>query len=181
MRLKKLAFAVFAAALFLGMMTRSVQAHTGGVLYLANEPCGEFEVSTWVLPQIVTVAEPVHFDLLILSKSVDGQVEQKFILGADVTVRASTMDGELIQLEDKGSNINSDNELFYEAALMLEEEGQWQIDVLVDDGTNSCATNFVLIVENDSEIDWWMIGGAALVLVGAAIFVLRSRPRGDDG
>ena len=180
MKTKKLAVMTIMFVTLIAWASQRASAHTGGVLYLANEPCGVFEVSTWVLPQLVTVAEPVHFDLLILSASVEGQVEQEFILGADVTVRASTLEGDLIQLEDKGSNINSENELFYEASLALEEAGQWQIDVLVDDGENSCATNFVLIVEDDTEIDWWMIGGAVIVIVGAAIFVMRSRPRSED-
>ena len=134
----KKAFAVMILLLGLMVTVWPAQAHTGGVLYLANEPCGDFEVSTWVLPQLVTTAEPTHFDLLVLEASVEGQVSQEFVLGADITLRATSLEGDLVVLEDTATNIDSENELFYEAVFNLEDEGEWQIDIVVDNGESSC-------------------------------------------
>lgn len=153
-------------------------AHTGGVLYLANEPAGPYEISTWALPQLLTTAEPVHLDILVLKPVPDGQTTQDFVLGADILVRASSLDGELVIVETSATNIDAQNELFYEAFLELEQPGAWQIEIIVDSTDGVGQASFEVVVERDSNINWYLIGGAAVVVVAAAIFVMRSRPEG---
>ena len=156
-------------------------AHTGGVLYLANEPAGPYEISTWVLPQLLTTAEPVHLDILVLKPVPDGQASQDFVLGADILVRASSLEGDLIVVESSATNIDVQNELFYESFLELEQPGKWQFEIIVDSVDGVGQASFEAIIEKDTKINWFLIGGLAVVVIAAAIFVMRSRPETEDG
>lgn len=153
-------------------------AHTGGVLYLANEPAGPYEISTWVLPQLLTTAEPAHLDILVLKPVPDGQATQDFVLGADILVRASSLEGDLVVVESPATNIDALNELFYESFLDLEKAGTWQFEIIVNSSDGVGQASFEAVVERESNINWYLIGGAALVVIAAAIFVMRSRPEG---
>ena len=159
--------------------TKPVLAHAGGVLYLANEPSGDFEISAWVLPQLVTTAEPVHMDILILAPSVDGQVSQDFILGADIKVEATYMGDDMTIVNELEATVDTQNELFYLAIIPLLEDGEWQIDINASRGEQSGRASFVLLVERETQINWFMIGGALIVVLGAAVMILRSRPSED--
>ena len=68
--------------------------------------------------------------------------------------------------------------MFYEAFLDLEQPGNWQIEIIVDSTDGVGQASFEAVVERESNINWYLIGGAAVIVIAAAIFVMRSRPEG---
>lgn len=159
---------------------KPTNAHGGGVLYLANELSGDFEVSAWVLPQVANTSEPLHIDILVLQPSAEGQANQDFILGADVNVLATYLGGDKTVVNEVAATVDTQNELFYQAIVLVSEAGEWQIDIDVRRGEEAGVASFVLDIEEDNRRNWYLIGGAVIVILAAAIFALRIRPPRDN-
>ena len=162
------------ALLLLGQPPRAA-AHAGGTLQLANETVGPYLMSLWTLPEPPRAGEPLHVSLFLLTlPSSDGK-SQDFILDANVAIMVAPAGGGET-LQEPGLHIDPNNPFYYEADFPVDEDGAWDVRILVDspDGSGELSLT-VDVLPAERGLTWVYVAAAVVIAAAAGVFLLRAR------
>ncbi|MCP4421139.1 MAG: hypothetical protein GY805_31395 [Chloroflexi bacterium] len=145
---------------------RSVLAHGGGVLQVANVPIGTYQVSVWTNPPTARTNQPVHVTVGIAAAETGEPV-----LDTAVKVDLLTNDGVLLTTA-VATTEQSVNRLFYEADLAGVAAGDYEIQVEVVGSEGSGSLSFSLSVKPVSIWPWalWILLGVGVIGVGLILW-----------
>jgi hypothetical protein len=150
---------------------RSVLAHGGGTLQVANAAIATYRVSVWTNPPTVRANQPLH-----LTVSIATAVTGEPVLDAAVNVVLLAESGDVV-VTAVATTEQSINRLFYEADLLGAPAGNYEVQVEIVGQEGDGDLSFPLRVESRSIGSW----GAGILLgastVGAAFYLWRKKRR----
>ncbi len=152
-------------------------AHAGGTPLIINEPAGTFLVSLWSLPNSLVANQEANLIVALASPSPELNTRAGLVvLNADIDITLTTADGrETVTVQP--THAQATNKLFYEGYFVFPLEGEWQGEIRVSKDGESGTATFSVLVEPDGgrEINWFLIGGTAVLLIGLGWFLWQSR------
>lgn len=155
-------------------------AHAGGTLQLANETVGPYLMSLWTLPEPLRAGEELHVSLFLLTPTDSGGSSQDFILDANVEVVATAAGGQDVQ-RGPGLHIDPNDPFYYETDLFVDDDGVWEVTVLVDGPDGGGEVNFsVEVLPKEGSFNWRYLL-AALAAVGVAGTLIYRRAAAPGG
>jgi hypothetical protein len=161
----------------LGMATRPLHAHGGGEVKIGREPVGPYKLTVWMNPPQAQPEETIHITVGALAE------DDSPLLDAAIDVRLTAVaTGETI-LTQAATTEQSTNKLFYETDFPApEEEGLYEISVLMTRGDVAGQVAFQTEVKTVREINWLSIGlvGMGVILAGALFLASRRVSIEDD-
>jgi hypothetical protein len=145
-------------------------AHTNGVMQLAAEPVGPYNLTVWTSPDPVTTAEPLHVAMAVVMAE-----DAAPVLEADIEVRLTPDDGGPV-ISGPATIENSDNKFLHEAILNVESEGNYLVQIAVQGADGGAGqASFPLLVEGGGGVNWTLIVAAVVVVAVVVILILRNR------
>lgn len=158
---------VLAALLLLPL---AAAAHTEGVMQLAAEPAGPYDLTVWTSPDPVTTAEPLHVAIAVVMAE-----DAAPVLEADVQVYLTPDDGGPA-ISGPATIENSDNKFLHEAILDVGNSGNYLVEISVQGADGGAGqVSFPLLVEGGGGVNWIVILAAIVVAAVVVILVLRNR------
>jgi hypothetical protein len=155
-----------------------VKAHTEGKMQLAATPAGPFKLTVWTSPDPAEVGEIHVAAAVVLAEDASP------ILGADVLIELTPIEGEGEMLSALATAEDATNKFLYEAVFEVSETGMYRVNLTVaeDEGPTGEAS-FLIEVTSPSGFNWWLLIPVALGL-GVVAFFLFGRwggpSQGDD-
>lgn len=142
---------------------RPIVAHGLGRQQLERVPVGDYRVTVWTDPVTVRTNDELHVTVAV-------EDEGGLVLEMDVEVIASHVDQEQWAA---ATHENAVNKLHYEAPFRLEQDGIWQITIVLR--PNIGEASFELEVEPaERTIPWrWIVAGLTGLLVIGLIVINR--------
>lgn len=164
---------LLAAVLISGGLVRLAAAHGGGTPQLISQTAGPFLLSVWTVPEPITEGE-VHF-VVALAEPSDNARSGVVVLDAIVDMVLESLDsGE--RIVTAATHEQSDNKFFYEASVQLPESGRWRATLNASkDGQVGTAAFEFDVARPPLNINWGLIGGAAIVLLAVIWFIWQAR------
>jgi len=158
---------VLAALLLLPL---AAAAHTEGVMQLAAEPAGPYDLTVWTSPDPVTTAEPLHVAIAVVMAE-----DAAPVLEAEVQVYLTPDDGGPV-ISGPATIENSDNKFLHEAILDVGSSGNYLVEISVQGADGGAGqVSFPLLVEGGGGLNWTLIIAVVAVAAVAVILVVRSR------
>lgn len=167
------------ALIFYSSTPHPTAAHAGGTPLIVNEPAGPFLVSIWSLPNPVVSNEDANLIVALASPSEDPNSRAGLVvLNADIEIELTDESGwETVTV--RPNHDTATNKLFYEAYFEFPNGGMWTGEVTVaKDGDEGTAVFSLPVEQGEStglEINWMLVGGTAVLLIGLIWFVWQSR------
>lgn len=151
-----------------------VWAHGGGQAQLINSEVAGYWVSVWTSPDPARPGD-LHFSIAV-SEPGTGREAGQAVLGAAVQVILQPVENDLAPpVGGLALHQNAENRLFYEVDLEV-VEGWWEVMIVVDGPAGRGETTFPLQVQPPAETNWFLVGGAVVVLIFAVVMIQRSQP-----
>jgi hypothetical protein len=163
------------AAILLAAMAQPAAAHITGTPHLVNAPAGDYLITVWTAP------DPVRTDDFHVIVGVTRPEDPSLVLGETVMVTAAPVDGRRPTVTARATHEQSDNKFLYEAYLAVEEEGLYEVTVVVGAATigeQSGVTFTVAVAPARWQWQRWLFWGGLLLL--AAWLTWRNLPRQWD-
>lgn len=152
----------------------SLLAHGGGLLRVASEPAGPYQLSVWTSPTRLEADHPGHITVGVADAS-DAPV-----LGAEVLVQLQSVPGGKTILSTPATTAQSTNKLFYEADMILPEIGLYTMLVQVNGSEGTGQVTFPVEVQAASQTNWFLLGFILLgLLVSFFLFRLWEKQPAD--
>lgn len=153
------------------VVTGVVEGHAGGIMQVASQDAGPFKLTVWTSPDPAVPGE-VHVATAVASAE-----SALPILDAEVFIQLVPQNDGIELLEGTATTEESVNQFLYETIFDVEEEGLYEVKVLVtgSDGGQG-EVSFALEVEEAPSLVLGLVGIVVLaVITGAAVwFYLRS-------
>ena len=164
---------LMAAALCLiaaALLFRPVSAHTEGKMQLSAEPAGPFKMTVFTSPD-PAVPGDIHFASYIFL--VD---DLSPVLDADVLVSVQRSDGEGTPVTKLATLGDAENKLLFESIIDISEPGIFTVRIgVTHDEIGQGEASFELEVVSEGGFNWLYVIPAALIMGGAAFWILRRR------
>lgn len=151
---------------FISLPMSQLQAHGLGKQQLERVEVGSFLVTVWTDPDPVLADQELHVTIGI-------EYENGLLLNAQVDIIANSLDDTDLHESASATHDNAVNKLHYEAPLILEKGGQWQITIAITDDEGEGQVSFNLDVEEgDQNLPWTWIGAGiiGLSIIGLVVF-----------
>jgi len=141
----------------------TVVAHGGGEIVTGRAPAGPFQVTVWFNPQPPQAGETLHVTIGVIS------AEETAVLDALVQVRVvASATGQSI-INTMATTEQSANKLFYETDFVIDESGEYEMSIAVDQDGLGGEIILETAVVPQSQSRWlWLLG--FLAAVGATIW-----------
>lgn len=144
-------------------------AHTEGVMQLAAEPAGPYNLTVWTSPDPVGVGELHVAIAAVLAEDASP------VLEADIQVQL-TQEEEGATISGAATVENSENKFLHEAVLDVSESGNYLVTITIDGAEGETGeASFPLLVEGGSTINWTLMLVAVAVVASAVILIARYR------
>lgn len=161
--------------LLLLLIVHSAQAHGGGTPRLVNEDIGPYWLSVWTSPDPPRVGE-LHLTIGLSEPGV-GRSAGDAVLGADVEVQLAPQATAEEAIVAAATNAQSTNKLFYETDVQVPRTGTWDVTIRASGPAGSGSATFSLAVQEESGLNWPLVGAAALAMVVVVVVVQSRRGR----
>jgi hypothetical protein len=157
---------------WIGVGTRPLHAHGGGVVWVAGQATGPFLVTVWAAPDTVQAGETLHFTVAVIEAATNRPV-----LDAEVQIVVWDADRATAVLQSPATAEQATNKLFYEADFAVAPEpGNYWVETAVRAPLGEGQVAFELPIVPAQGSNWLFIGLGGLVVVASAIFFLSRRP-----
>jgi hypothetical protein len=137
-------------------------AHGGGTPRITRAPAGPYLVFVWTSPDPWRVGS-THTTIAV-TKPLDGGQETP-VTGAKIDVAYTPVAAPDNAVHATAVEQEAGSVGFYEADGQLGSAGEWQVVVTVTGPEGSGSTEFSTAVLPADSFNWWLVGGAALLLI----------------
>ena len=151
----------FLAGFLLLLNTNLLWAHGGGAPQLTDEPVGPYRLYVWTSPEPLRVGD-MHITIGLTDSASDGS-RIKAVSDAKVMLHFTRVGGETDRFTRQATLQDALGGQYYEADVEIAQEGNWQIEIDVEDAGVATFEQSVLPAHT---INRTLIG------VGALLFVL---------
>lgn len=153
----------------LTLVVMPAEAHTEGVMQLAAEPAGPYNLTVWTSPDPVEVGE-LHVAIAVVQAE-----DASPVLEADIQVQL-TQDGGDSAISSRATVENSENKFLHEAILEVSESGSYLVTITIEGADGGAGeASFPLVVEGGSALNWPLMLVAVAVVASAVILIARYR------
>ncbi|MCB9437135.1 MAG: hypothetical protein H6673_09115 [Anaerolineales bacterium] len=153
--------------LLLGSMAQSAGAHGLGKQRLERAEAGPFRVTAWTDPVTIHVEDELHVTIAV-------EDNEGLVLDADLIVTAVKNSK---RISAKATHDRAANKLHYEAPLVFDQTGEWEIVITVENEDGSGIIGFTIDAEaKQSRPPYLWIAGAIVGLLVIGLIV-RNRVR----
>lgn len=153
--------------LLLGSMSQSAEAHGLGKQRLERAEVGPFRVTAWTDPVTIRVEDEIHVTIAV-------EDSEGLVLNADVNITAVKSSK---RISAKATHDRAANKLHYEAPLVLDQTGEWEIVITIENEDGSGTIGFTIDAEaKQSRPPFPWIAGAIVGLLVIGLIV-RNRVR----
>ena len=145
------------------------QAHSDGTAQLIGVDLGTCQVSAWTWPDPLVSNTPSHVSVLVVEKAPAGETGD-ILMNSEVEVVFTPQDQPTETFSAAATHELADVKFFYETEDELPVVGTWDVLVKVQDDETACTgeAGFSVVVTKPG-INWLVIIGVGVVLVGAAV------------
>lgn len=166
-----------AVALLVLAAPAAALAHGGGTPQLVDAPAGAYHVYAWTSPN------PVRVGTLHVTVALVDPADNQPVLGADVQVQLTPPAGAAtLPVTAQATHDEATIKTYYETDLEVATAGPWQVAIAYQTPQAAGSAGFDLEVKPKSFTNWFMLGGAALVVIVVGWFVWpKRRPVADSG